>query len=120
MDVDNDENETIFSKVQHEARTMMKKNKIGSLSEVPQYPPKQAGRSQTPTWVEIITTSASRGKYMASLWGTGDISHQPGWSSVALLRSSDKVVYYRIDSMNCWWWIISICSTIAGEAVELT
>ena len=27
--------------------------------------------------------------------------HHPGWDSVALVKSSEEDVYYRIDSMNC-------------------
>jgi len=45
-------------------------------------------------------TSRRQEKSSSSLWSVGDGFHKLGWSSVALVRSANGVVYYRVGSMK--------------------
>lgn len=57
--------------------TQMKRK---DLSDVPPNPPRMAGRSQTPDWVEIIATQALRPAHVGITLGLEASNHQPGWS----------------------------------------
>jgi hypothetical protein len=76
------------------------------LSDVPPNPPRMAGRSQTPDWVEIIATQPESCARRHHSWARG-IDSSARLESVAHVENTVMDVYYRNDSMKSGELVVS-------------
>jgi hypothetical protein len=76
------------------------------LSDVPPNPPRMAGRSQTPDWVEIIATQPEGCARRHHSWARG-IDSSARLESVAHVENTVMDVYYRNDSMKSGELVVS-------------